>query len=85
MSLTIQARVEAAILDQTPLAGVSVDIIKCFNQLPRAPLAQLLRHLRVPDAVITLWIFCLRPFDMLFSLRLACLLAARLGCRRAAR
>ena len=55
VSLTIQARVEAAILDQTPLAGVSVDIITCFNQLPRAPLAQLLRHLRVPDAVITLW------------------------------
>ncbi|CAE7442603.1 unnamed protein product [Symbiodinium sp. CCMP2592] len=55
VSLTLQAQVEAAIMDKRPLAGVSVDIIKCFNQIPRAPLVQLLRHLHVPESVISLW------------------------------
>ena len=55
VSLAIQLQVEAALLDRQALAGISVDIIKCFNQIPRAPLTRLLRHLGVPDTVLSLW------------------------------
>ncbi|CAE7020860.1 unnamed protein product [Symbiodinium sp. KB8] len=55
VSIAIQLRVEAALLDHRPLAGVSVDIIKCFNQIPRAPMTRLLRHLGVPESVLSLW------------------------------
>ena len=55
VSLAIQIKVETALLERKPLAGLSVDIIKCFNQLPRAPLVRLLQHLGVPRPVLAIW------------------------------
>ena len=46
---------EAALSDSAPLAGFSVDIVKCFNQLPRLPLRALLSHLGFPADVLVLW------------------------------
>ena len=38
-----------------PRAGVSLDIIKAFNNVPRAPAAELLVHLGVPKDFVRLW------------------------------
>ena len=55
VSLVIQCMVEEALLTGQPLGGFSIDIEKCFNQLPRLPLRCLLRHLGVPENVLSIW------------------------------
>lgn len=36
-------------------SGLTLDLVKCFNCLPRQPAAFLLRRLGIPDAVVTFW------------------------------
>ena len=55
ISLVIQVLVEEALQSGRPLGGFSLDIVKCFNQLPRLPLRQLLLHLHVPLDVVEIW------------------------------
>ena len=55
VSLTIECQVEQALLFHQPMAGFSLDIVKCFNQVPRAPLRHLLLHLHVPADIVTTW------------------------------
>ena len=61
LSLSLECRVERSLLERSTLAGFSIDIIKCFNQLPRLPLRFLLGHLQVPEPVLHAW------FDFLDS------------------
>ena len=51
----IQCRVEEALDSKTPLVGFSLDISKCFNNLPRAPVAALMIHLGAPPDLINRW------------------------------
>ena len=55
ISYALEAMIEAALSNDEPLAGFSVDIVKCFNQLPRLPLRALLSHLGFPQDVLALW------------------------------
>ena len=59
LSLQIELQVERSHLLKSPFGGFSIDIIKCFNQLPRLPLRFLLGHLQVPEEVLVPW------FDLL--------------------
>ena len=61
LSLSLECRIERSLVERLPLAGFSIDIIKCFNQVPRLPLRFLLGHLQVPEPVLHAW------FDFLES------------------
>ena len=55
LSLSLEVQVEQALLRGEDYAGFSIDVIKCFNQLPRLPLRFLLGHLRLPEAILAPW------------------------------
>ena len=55
ISYTLECLIEKALAEKTPLAGFSIDIVKCFNQLPRLPLRKLLSHLGFREEVLQLW------------------------------
>ncbi|CAE7237381.1 unnamed protein product [Symbiodinium sp. CCMP2592] len=55
-----QWRIEASLLSSSPLLGLSIDIIKCFNQIGWAPAGAVLRQLGVPADVAAFWVDCLR-------------------------
>ena len=56
IAFEIQCSVEAALLRHQPLGGFSLDISKCFNQIPRPPISCLLKHLGVPPNIVDRWI-----------------------------
>ena len=55
VSLAIELMIEDSLLRGRPMGGFSLDVVKCFNQLPRLPLRQLLRHLGVPGDILEIW------------------------------
>ena len=55
LSLALECQVEQSLLLSRPLGGFSIDVVKCFNQLPRVPLRFLLAHLGFPEAVLHAW------------------------------
>ena len=55
VTFSLQQAVEISQLAQDPLSGFVLDIIKCFNALPRQPIQQLLTHLGCPPALATSW------------------------------
>ncbi|CAE7355188.1 unnamed protein product [Symbiodinium sp. CCMP2592] len=55
VSLVIQVMLESALLTGQAMGGFSLDIVKCFNQIPRQPLRQLLQHLHVPSDILEIW------------------------------
>ena len=55
-----QWKIEASLLSSTPLLGLSIDIIKCFNQIGWAPAGVVLRKLGVPAVLVDFWLHCLR-------------------------
>ncbi|CAE6969160.1 ngoBIM [Symbiodinium sp. CCMP2592] len=61
LSLALECQIEQCLLDHQAFAGFSIDIVKCFNQLPRLPLRYLLGHLQVPEYILSTW------FDFLDS------------------
>ena len=55
LSLSLECLIERARLEQSPLLGFSIDIVKAFNNLPRLPLRALLEHLQVPPDIVETW------------------------------
>ncbi|CAE7239566.1 unnamed protein product [Symbiodinium sp. CCMP2592] len=55
ISIVIQVMIESALQSGRALGGFSLDIVKCFNQLPRLPLRRLLLHLHVPSDIVEIW------------------------------
>ncbi|CAE6968657.1 unnamed protein product [Symbiodinium sp. CCMP2456] len=55
LSLALECEIEQHLLQASPLGGFSIDVVKCFNQLPRVPLRYLLAHLGVPEDVLHAW------------------------------
>ena len=50
-----QFAAEVANIKKTPVAGLSLDLVKAFNLLPRIPLGQLMEHLNVPSNLVAVW------------------------------
>ena len=63
VAYVIEAQVEKALLSKQPKHGFSLDIIKCFNQLPRVPLEHLLKHLHFPEHILTMWMDFLKRLE----------------------
>ena len=55
----LQHAVEASAQDGSSLSGMVLDIIKCFNGLPRPPLQAILCHLGCPPALAQCWVSAL--------------------------
>ena len=60
VSYRLQHRIELSLLGGPCIYGCSVDLIKAFNQLPWAPIASMMIHLGVAEALVRFWIACLR-------------------------
>ena len=56
IAFEIQCSIEAALQQGSPLGGFSLDISKCFNQIPRPPMSRLLKHLGIPPNVVDRWL-----------------------------
>lgn len=69
MWIQMQWLIEASQWDETTLAGASVDIIKCFNTLPRLPLMTTAIKLGAPDTLIKPWMSFLTSLERHFIVR----------------
>ena len=67
--LGIQSLIEQAALDQQLLSGVMVDIIKCFNHLPRLPIIEVCCHLGIPTGTLRAWGMALCQMQRRFVIR----------------
>ena len=56
VTFSLQQAVELSHLAQEPLSGFVLDIVKCFNALPRKPREKLLTHLGCPSVLAESWI-----------------------------
>ena len=56
VTYAMQHAIECSHLEDTALSGFVLDIVKCYNALPRQPVRQLLHHLGCPEAVVDCWI-----------------------------
>ena len=52
----LQHQIELSCLEDSPVSGFVLDIVKCFNAVPRAPTLALLCHLGTPRELATCWI-----------------------------
>lgn len=67
--LGIQTLIEQAAHDQQQLSGVMVDIIKCFNHLPRLPIIEVCCHLGIPTGTLRAWGMALCQMQRRFVIR----------------
>lgn len=51
----VQELVEASRADQSHVAGGVLDIVKCFNGIPRYPVLSIAEHVGLPAKVVTPW------------------------------
>ena len=65
----IQACIEMAHHDKQQIAGSVIDIVKCFNLLPRHPLMQVAKHIGIPQCVLVPWQQALNQLHRKFSVR----------------
>ena len=59
VSYNQQHQIELALVFKRRRIGVSIDLVKCFNQLPWQPSAHMLRCLGVPSPEVDFWLNCL--------------------------
>ena len=52
----LQHQIEHSFLQDEPISGFVLDIVKCFNALPRAPRRALMCHLGAPEAAVHTWL-----------------------------
>ena len=65
-------RIEDSINCGQPLCGIGIDLIRCFNTLPRVPLYQLMRRLGVPERYLVAWEMALSHMSRSIALGRAC-------------
>ena len=65
----LQAQVELALQQGFDRGGWSTDLVRAFNQIPRAPLFLLARHLGVPERLMHPWTSFLQGFQRAFRVR----------------
>ena len=54
-ALGIELAVEQALLRKASLMGLSLDLKKFFNKIPRPPILFLLSHMGLPDTILSVW------------------------------
>ena len=65
----IASAVEDGHYENLSVSGVSLDIQKCFNMLPRLPVFAIAKHLKLPDRVCVPWFRALMGLQRRFVVR----------------
>ena len=65
----VQSLVEHAHMTGGKISGALIDIVKCFNMLPREPLLQIAIHLGIPAEVVKPWANALHQVQRRFQIR----------------
>ena len=65
----VQSLVEHAHMTGGRISGALIDIVKCFNMLPREPLLQIAVHLGIPGTIIKPWANALHQVQRRFQIR----------------
>jgi ribonuclease HI len=65
----VQQCIEHAYSQSTELAGGIIDLVKCFNTLPRGILQELAAHIGLPPSVVIPWTNALRQMARRFQVR----------------
>ena len=65
----VQSLVEHTHMTGGKISGALIDIVKCFNMLPREPLLQIAIHLGIPDIVVRPWANALHQVQRRFQIR----------------
>lgn len=65
----IQEVIEHAHATDLEVAGCVIDIVKCFNALPRQPLLDIAAHIGIPPCVLKPWEKALAMFQRRFQVR----------------
>lgn len=53
-------KIECAINTRSTLCGLGIDLVRCFNTLPRAPIRDAMKRMGVPPAYINAWVIMLQ-------------------------
>ena len=69
MWMTLQQEIEANLANSQPTCGAVLDVVKCFNHLPRIPLFGVLRHMGINRQVLFAWSKALCQMERRFSIR----------------
>ena len=69
LTYAVQAQVELAVLSGTSYCGVLIDIVRCFNHLPRRPIMYAARMLGLSHKVLQPWSSFLRQNRRAFRVR----------------
>ena len=48
-------KIEEALNNRTVLCGLGIDLVRCFNTLPRAPICEAMKRMGVPSAYVHAW------------------------------
>ena len=64
----LQCTIEMSLLDSTTLVGHNLDIIRCFNMLPRRPLMAFLEHVGAPLSILQPWSSALEQLQRRFRI-----------------
>eukprot|EP00435_Cladocopium_sp_Y103_P023516 s1323_g5.t1 len=69
MWMTLQQEIESNFANGVATNGAVLDIVKCFNHLPRLPIFGVLRHLGAAAPVLHAWSLALSSMERRFSIR----------------
>eukprot|EP00435_Cladocopium_sp_Y103_P071758 s627_g38.t1 len=69
MWMTLQQVIEGNFSSGLPTNGAVLDIIKCFNHLPRIPIFGILRHMGAAPPVLHAWHLALTMMERRFAIR----------------
>ena len=67
ITYVLQHDIELSHLTDSSFSGFVLDLVNCFNALPRRPIAMLLKHLQCPPHLVEGWMDCLRRLQRAFS------------------
>ena len=69
MWMTLQQEIESNLANAQPTCGAVLDVVKCFNHLPRLPLFEVLKHMGVNAPILRAWSSALCKMERRFSIR----------------
>eukprot|EP00435_Cladocopium_sp_Y103_P051104 s1149_g15.t1 len=69
MWFSLQQEIEHNLSNAQPTCGAVLDIVKCFNHLPRLPILGVLQHMGVSPQVLRAWSQALCQMERRFSIR----------------
>eukprot|EP00435_Cladocopium_sp_Y103_P008857 s4521_g2.t1 len=69
MWMALHATLEQDFASGASSCGAVLDIVKCFNHLPRSPLLWVLRHMGIAQEVVHAWQLALQQMERRFAIR----------------